>query len=81
MTPYGGRYIPVYREPYHHRYDRPVRYSNSRPRIVKTRQLEKRENRKPVRDSRKPVRSTVKKQTSSSNSVSTPLLDKYLSRK
>lgn len=86
MTPYGGRYTPVYREPYHHRYDRPVRYSNSRPRIVKTRQLEKRENRRPVRDvrqqdSRKPVRSTVKKQTSSSNSGSTPLLDKYLSRK
>ena len=86
MTPYGGRYTPVYREPYHHRYDRPVRYSNSRPRIVKTRQLEKRENRRPVRDvrqqdSRKPVRSTVKKQTLSSNSGSTPLLDKYLSRK
>ena len=86
MTPYGGRYTPVYREPYRCR-ERPVRLSPQRPQVIKSRRLQKAENeRRPVRDvqqhdSRKPVRSTVKKHTSNSNSDSTPLLDKYLSRK
>lgn len=84
MTPYGGRYTPIYRDA-HPNYRPTVRPLPHRPRIEKSRQLQKREAKRPVRrvqpqDSRKPVRA-VKKQTSSSNSGSTPLLDKYLSRK
>lgn len=80
MTPYRGGYKPIYRDAYPH--CRPkVRPLPHRPRIEKSRQLQKREAKRPVRrvQPQKPVREV--KQTSSSNSSSTPLLDKYLSRK
>lgn len=80
MTPYSGRYTPIYRDA-HPNYRPTVRPLPHRPRIEKSRQLQKREAKRPVRrvQPQKPVREV--KQTSSSNSSSTPLLDKYLRRK